>query len=105
MLLPEHLKLFRYTSSIIGIWICTKNALISAVCGIIGLFSVGRPSLPPVREWGLAVGISCLGLLQQYCLIYAVTLESPARVTIVRQMQIVLAYIVQVKFIPPIKII
>ena len=69
---------------------------LSAICGTIGLFTFGDPSVPPPRDWGLAVGISCLGLLQQYCLIYAVTLESPARVTIVRQMQIVLAYIVQV---------
>ena len=27
MLLPEHLKLFRYTSSIIGIWICKKKCI------------------------------------------------------------------------------
>ena len=68
------------------------------ICGSIGLFSVGVPSNPAVWEWGLASGISVLGVVQQYCLIYAVTLESPARVTIVRQMQIVLAYIVQVGY-------
>jgi len=64
--------------------------------GSISLFALGNPSIPEVNEWGMAVGISVLGVLQQYCLIYAVTLESPARVTIVRQMQIVLAYIVQI---------
>ena len=69
--------------------------LASAICGVIGLFSVGNPGVPPLWEWGLALAIGLLGLVQQYCLIYAVTLESPSRVTIVRQMQIILAYIVQ----------
>ena len=40
-------------------------------------------------------GVGILGLVQQYCLIYAVALESPSTVTIIRQMQIILAYIVQ----------
>jgi len=66
------------------------------VCGSAGLFSAGNPSNPPLWEWGLASGISVLGVMQQYCMIYAVTLESPARVSIVRQTQIVLAYIVQI---------
>ena len=69
--------------------------LSSAVCGAIGLFSVGTASMPAAWEWGLALGIGILGLVQQYCLIYAVTLESPSTVTIIRQMQIILAYIVQ----------
>jgi len=64
--------------------------------GSISLFTLGNPSIPSAHEWGMAVGISVLGVLQQYFLIYAVTLESPARVTIVRQMQIVLAYVVQI---------
>lgn len=70
--------------------------LASVVCGSIGLFTLGTPSNPPLWEWGLAVGIAVLGIIQQYMLIYAVSLESPSRVTIVRQSQIVLAYIVQV---------
>ena len=74
--------------------------LASAICGVIGLFSVGNPGVPPLWEWGLALAIGLLGLVQQYCLIYAVTLESPSRVTIVRQMQIILAYIVQVQIGP-----
>jgi len=67
------------------------------VAGTAGLFSVGRPQLVelPAWEWGLAGGIAVLGLVQQYCLIYAVTLESPARVTLVRQLQIIMAYGVQ----------
>jgi len=66
------------------------------VAGTAGLFSVGRPQLDlPAWEWGLATGIAVLGLVQQYCLIYAVTLESPARVTLVRQLQIIMAYGVQ----------
>jgi len=68
----------------------------SSICGGIGLVSLGHPGNPAMWEWGTSIGIGVLGLVQQYCLIYAVTLESPARVTIVRQMQIVLAYIVQI---------
>ena len=69
--------------------------LASAICGAIGLFSVGTPSIPAAWEWGLGLGIGILGMVQQYCLVYAVTLESPSTVTIIRQMQIILAYIVQ----------
>ena len=76
--------------------------LASVVCGSIGLFTLGTPSNPPLWEWGLAVGIAVLGIIQQYMLIYAVSLESPSRVTIVRQSQIVLAYIVQVLIHPKI---
>ena len=68
------------------------------ICGCAGLFSVGKPSNPALWEWGLASAISVLGVVQEYCLIYAVTLESPAVVTIIGQLQIVLAYIVQVIF-------
>jgi len=70
--------------------------LASAICGGIGLFSLGTPSNPAMWEWGTSLGIGVLGLMQQYCLIYAVTLESPSRVMIVRQMQIVFAYVVQI---------
>jgi len=71
--------------------------LASAAAGLSGLLSVGKPSLsPPLWEWGLSLAICFLGLLQQYCLVWAVTLESPARVTIVRTMQIIFAYGVQV---------
>ena len=35
-------------------------------------------------------------MLQQYLFVMAVTLETPSRVTVVRQSQIILAYIVQV---------
>jgi hypothetical protein len=41
-------------------------------------------------------GISVLGIGQQYCLISAVGLESPSKVTVIRQLQIVLAYVIQV---------
>eukprot|EP00091_Calanus_sinicus_P013144 TRINITY_DN29252_c0_g1_i1.p1 TRINITY_DN29252_c0_g1~~TRINITY_DN29252_c0_g1_i1.p1 ORF type:complete len:272 (+),score=52.20 TRINITY_DN29252_c0_g1_i1:507-1322(+) len=68
----------------------------SSICGSIGLFTFGHPSCPSYDEWLLAITIGFLGLVQQYVLVWAVQLESPARVTIVRQMQIVLAYAVQI---------
>eukprot|EP00088_Acartia_fossae_P008244 TRINITY_DN13925_c0_g1_i1.p1 TRINITY_DN13925_c0_g1~~TRINITY_DN13925_c0_g1_i1.p1 ORF type:complete len:486 (+),score=101.79 TRINITY_DN13925_c0_g1_i1:36-1493(+) len=68
----------------------------SVILGLVGLFTFGEPANPPLWEWGMSVGIGLLGLVQQYFLIYAVTLESPARVQIVRTLQIVLAYVVQV---------
>lgn len=68
----------------------------SSMCGSIGLFTFGHPSCPEYDEWLLAITIGFLGLVQQYVLVWAVQLESPARVTIVRQMQIVLAYAVQI---------
>jgi len=68
----------------------------SSMCGSIGLFTFGHPSCPGLDEWVLAIIIGLLGLVQQYVLVWAVQLESPARVTIVRQMQIVLAYTVQI---------
>jgi len=69
----------------------------SFICGGAGLLSFGHPSLsPPGWEWGLAFGICFLGLTQQYCLIWAVVLESPAKVTVIRTLQIIFAYGVQV---------
>ena len=70
--------------------------LATATCGSVGLFVFGRPSVPGARDWVLAVSIGLLGMVQQYILVWAVQLESPARVTVVRQFQIVLAYAVQV---------
>merc|ERR1719309_14807 len=67
------------------------------ICGGAGLLSFGHPSLsPPGWEWGLTFGICFLGLTQQYCLIWAVVLESPAKVTVIRTLQIIFAYGVQV---------
>jgi drug/metabolite transporter (DMT)-like permease len=71
--------------------------LASSVCGTVGLFSVGRPSVPALWEWAVAVSVGVLGLIQQYCLVFAVHLESPSRVSVVRQLQIVIAYVVQVE--------
>jgi len=70
--------------------------LATTLCGSVGLFVFGHPSLPGARDWVLAVVIGLLGMVQQYILVWAVQLESPARVTVVRQFQIVLAYAVQV---------
>ena len=42
------------------------------------------------------LAICVLGIGQQYCLIVAVRLESPSKVTVIRQIQIVIAYILQV---------
>ena len=53
----------------------------------------------PAWEWILTILIGILGLVQQYCLVWAVQLESPARVTVVRSLQIILAYAVQVSLL------
>jgi len=68
----------------------------SSSCGTIGLLTLGEPSVGSYHDWIVGVAIGLLGLLQQYLLVWAIQLESPARVTIMRQMQIVLAYIVEI---------
>jgi len=71
--------------------------LAAAFCGAVGLVTLDKPKLAvPAWEWILTVLIGILGLVQQYCLVWAVQLESPARVTVVRSLQIILAYAVQV---------
>lgn len=71
--------------------------LAAAFCGAAGLVTLDKPKLAvPAWEWILTVLIGILGLVQQYCLVWAVQLESPARVTVVRSLQIILAYAVQV---------
>ena len=87
--------------------------LATATTGTVGLLVFGQPSLAPATDWVLAIVIGLLGMVQQYVLVWAVQvttvnlnifllrlnifqLESPARVTVVRQFQIVLAYGVQV---------
>jgi len=73
-----------------------------ALCGGIGLAAMGKPSLLlhnpqlALHDWLLAISIGLLGLVQQYVLLWAVTLESPAVVTCIRSLQILLAYGVQV---------
>jgi len=73
-----------------------------ALCGGIGLAALGKPSLLlhnpqlALHDWTLAISIGLLGLVQQYVLIWAITLESPAVVTCIRSLQILLAYGVQV---------
>jgi len=73
-----------------------------ALCGGIGLAALGKPSLLlhnpqlALHDWLLAISIGLLGLVQQYVLIWAITLESPAVVTCIRSLQILLAYGVQV---------
>jgi len=66
-----------------------------SACGLIGLFTLGQPSVGSYHDWIVGVAIGLLGLLTQFFLVWAVQLESPARVTIMRQMQIILGYIVQ----------
>merc|ERR1712037_1066001 len=71
--------------------------LAAAICGTVGLVTLDKPRLAvPAWEWILTILIGILGLVQQYCLVWAVQLESPARVTVVRSLQIILAYAVQV---------
>jgi len=66
-----------------------------SACGLLGLFTLGQPSVGSYHDWIVGVAIGLLGLLTQFFLVWAVQLESPARVTIMRQMQIILGYIVQ----------
>lgn len=55
-----------------------------------GCSAGGNQGVPPLWEWAWPLAIwAPSASMQQYCLIYAVTLESPSRVTIVRQMQII----------------
>jgi len=71
--------------------------LAAAICGTVGLVTLDKPKLAvPAWEWILTILIGILGLVQQYCLVWAVQLESPSRVTVVRSLQIILAYAVQV---------
>jgi len=65
-------------------------------CGSIGLVTFGQPSVGSYHDWVVGVAIGLLGLLTQFFLVWAVELESPARVTIMRQMQIILAFVVQI---------
>ena len=44
----------------------------SSLCGAIGLFTFGQPSIPAYNEWILAIIIGLLGLIQQYVLVWAV---------------------------------
>ena len=42
------------------------------ICGTIGLFSLGRPGVPPLRDWLIGITIGLLGLVQQYVLVWAI---------------------------------
>ena len=46
--------------------------LATTTCGTVGLFSLGRPSLPPLRDWMIGITIGLLGLAQQYVLVWAI---------------------------------
>ena len=67
------------------------------VCGGVYLTVSGEYSLGTMQDWVLSVCISSFGILQQFCTLYALSLESPATVSVLRQLQILLAYIVQVE--------
>jgi len=73
-------------------------SIFTTICGTVSLFTVGEPGVPPAWEWGLSFAIAALGVVQQYLLIWAVQLEAPSRVTVMRQTQIVYSYAVQVLF-------
>ena len=45
------------------------------ICGTIGLFSLGRPGVPPLRDWLIGITIGLLGLVQQYVLVWAIQVE------------------------------
>ena len=46
--------------------------LATTLCGSVGLFVFGHPSLPGARDWVLSVVIGLLGMVQQYILVWAV---------------------------------
>ena len=48
----------------------------AAVCGGVGLFMFGSPSIPDTRDWILAIAIALLGMIQQYILVWAVQVIS-----------------------------
>ena len=68
----------------------------TTVFGFFGLFVFGKPSVPWTLDGLLAVGVGLLSMIETYVLLWAVQLESAARVMVVRQFQIVLSYAVQV---------
>ena len=57
--------------------------------------TAGHASVPGPDQWLLAVLVGLLGLLQQFLLITALTLEQAAKVAVVRQTQLVIAYLIQ----------
>ena len=46
------------------------------ICGTIGLFSLGRPGVPPLRDWLIGITIGLLGLVQQYVLVWAIQVRT-----------------------------
>ena len=70
--------------------------LSTAIIGTIGLFLFGKPAIPGTRDGLLALLVGLLSMVETYVLLWAVQLESAARVMVVRQFQIVLSYAVQV---------
>ncbi|XP_023321330.1 solute carrier family 35 member G1-like [Eurytemora carolleeae] len=68
------------------------------LCGGVYLTGSGELRIGTIQDWILAVCISCFGIFQQFCTLYALSMESPATVSVLRQLQIVLAYIVQAVF-------
>jgi len=71
--------------------------LASSVFGIGASLSLGKISLiAPARDWMLAISVGVLGLVQQYFYTWALQIDSPARVTTVRQVvQTILSYVIQ----------
>ena len=70
--------------------------LSTAVLGTLGLFLFGQPSVPGSRDGLLAMVVGLVSMGETYVLLWAVQLESAARVMVVRQLQIVMSYAVQV---------
>ena len=86
------------------------------VTGSLGTLGAGAWVWASGRDWALASLISMVGgvdnvdntsnniqvgMVQMYLVTWAVQLESATRVTMVRQLDIVLAYVVQVTVTPP----
>ena len=70
--------------------------LSTVIIGTVGLFLFGQPGIPGTKDGLLSLLVGLLSMIETYVLLWAVQLESAARVMVVRQFQIVLSYAVQV---------
>jgi drug/metabolite transporter (DMT)-like permease len=62
------------------------------------IFNPKAPTLPESPyPWLIAILVACLGMTQQFCLIAALKLESATRVTLIRSLQIVVSFIIQIQ--------
>ena len=66
-------------------WVLLGMGLAITASSLAALAALGHPRLLlPATDWLLCLAIGLLGLLQQYVMVWAVTLESPSIVTCIR---------------------